>query len=470
MTALGKLFRTTVFKLSLVYLVLFSLGAAVMVASVGYRIQAQLDDHLSQLIDEELQRLLRFFEEGGIRSLNREVRLRTQMPEGFLLLVTSFGGDYLEGNIAPSPSLPTISTPLMEAPYRRLYVDNRDHLGLMRVVVLPGDFRLLVGHDAEEHLILDRILRRGLGASLLWLVSIGTLGGLFVAHRMLERVDMLSASARRIMAGALDQRLQVSGAGDEFDRLAENLNAMLSRIGALMTGLREVSDNIAHDLKTPLTRLRNRAEEAVRLKAGEEDCRVALGAIIDEADALIGVFDALLLIARAEAGYSSDLMAPLDAGEAARDIVDLYEPLAEERGVAIVAGIEPGLCVRGHRELLGRALVNLIDNALKYGVDGEASQIGVTARRVGENVELAVVDHGPGIPLADRERVTERFVRLDNARNRPGSGLGLSLAAAVARLHHGALRLEDNQPGLRVVLVLPAALRAENEAAATGRA
>jgi signal transduction histidine kinase len=467
-TALGRLFRTTAFKLSVAYLILFSLGAALVLGGVGYRVRGVLDEQFSQSIDAEVQRLAERYAEGGIRRLILAVEQRARMPGGSLFLVTSFNGDYLAGNIAPSMTLPTKSGPLIETDYHRLDLDDRERQALIRVVELPGGFRLLVGHDTEDHEILRRILRRGLGASLLWLVSIGTLGGLFVAHRMLDRVDVLSASARRIMAGDLDQRLEVSGAGDEFDRLAENLNAMLARIGALMTGLREVSDNIAHDLKTPLTRLRNRAEEAVRVNAGKEDCRVALGAVIDEADALIGVFDALLLIARAEAGYSSDLMAPFDASEAAKDIVELYEPLAEERGVTIASSIEPGLFVLGHRELIGRALVNLVDNALKYGVEGSSPHIDVAARRVGAGVEISVADHGPGVPPQDRERVTARFVRLDNARNRPGSGLGLSLAAAVARLHQGALQLADNQPGLRVTLVLPAA--APKEAATTARA
>lgn len=470
MTALGKLFRTTAFKLSLAYLILFSLGAALVLGGIGYRVKGVLDEQFSQSIDAEVQRLAERYAEGGIRRLILAVEQRARTSGGSLFLVTSFNGDYLAGNIAPSLSLPTQSGPLVETAYRRLDVDDRERRALIRVVELPGGFRLLVGHDTEDHEILRRILRKGLSASLLWLVSIGTLGGLFVAHRMLERVDVLSASARRIMAGDLEQRLEVSGAGDELDRLAENLNAMLARIGALMTGLREVSDNIAHDLKTPLTRLRNRAEEAVRLKAGEEDCRAALAAVIDEADALIGVFDALLLIARAEAGYSSDLMAPFDVSEAAKDIVELYEPLAEERGVAITSATEPKLFVLGHRELVGRALVNLVDNALKYGVEGCSPQIDVAARRVGASVEISVADRGPGVAPQDRERVTARFVRLDNARNRPGSGLGLSLAAAVARLHQGALRLEDNQPGLRVVLVLPAAARALKEAETTARA
>ncbi|MGZ8291025.1 MAG: ATP-binding protein, partial [Telluria sp.] len=321
---------------------------------------------------------------------------------------------------------------------------------------LPGGFRLLIGHDIEDHEVLRGILRRALGVSLFWLALVGALGGLFVSHRMLERVDVMSGSARRIMAGDMHERLAISGAGDELDRLAENFNAMLERISELMAGLREVSDNIAHDLKTPLTRLRNRAEAALRAGSNDSEHRAALAAVIEESDNLIRVFNALLMIARAEAGYSSDNMAVFDVDSVVRDIAEMYEPVAEEQGVHLDVAAQDGLAVTGSRELLGQALVNLVDNALKYGGTGDAPRIAIEARRVGDRVEIIVADRGPGIAPSDRERVVGRFVRLENSRSRPGSGLGLSLAAAVARMHHGALRIEDNAPGLRVALSLPA--------------
>ena len=224
------------------------------------------------------------------------------------------------------------------------------HIALARMFLLPGGFRLLVGHDIEDRRALRRTLRQVLGASLFWLGLVGTLGGLFLAYRMLERVEVMSASARRIMAGDLDQRLKITGAGDELDRLADNLNAMLARIGELMTGLREVSDNIAHDLKTPLTRLRNRAEGAARVNAGANERLDALNAIIEELDALIRIFDGLLMIARAEAGNSSERMYQVDVSAIAADIVELYEPVAED---------EIWSCGRSWKEdLSSMALVN----------------------------------------------------------------------------------------------------------------
>jgi signal transduction histidine kinase len=256
--------------------------------------------------------------------------------------------------------------------------------------------------------------------------------------------------------GDLSGRLFVAGTGDELDRLAENLNAMLDRIEALMRGLKEVSDNIAHDLKTPLTRLRNRAEEALREAKGEDDYRAALERTIEESDALMRTFNALLMIARAESGVARDNMEDFDAAEVVHGIAELYEPLAEERGLALRVEVSGPISVRGNRELVSQALSNLVDNAIKYAVpDGTEGAIAIGASSEGERISLFVSDNGPGIPEADRPRVVERFVRLERSRSQPGSGLGLSLAAAVARLHGGEFVLSDNQPGLKAVIALP---------------
>jgi signal transduction histidine kinase len=268
----------------------------------------------------------------------------------------------------------------------------------------------------------------------------------------------MTETTQKIMAGDLSGRLPIAGTGDELDRLAENLNVMLERIEALMRGFREVSDNIAHDLKTPLTRLRNRAEEALRGGKGEPDYRRALETTIEESDSLIRTFNALLMIARAESGQAAEV-AEFDAAEIARDVGELYEPLAEEKGLVLRVDAAVPAPVRGNRELVSQALANLVDNAIKYVGAGKRVSSEIVLRSVseGDRILLVVEDQGPGIPEADRGRVVERFVRLEQSRSEPGSGLGLSLASAVARLHGGELKLEDNRPGLRAVLVLPRA-------------
>ena len=335
----------------------------------------------------------------------------------------------------------------------------KPHRALVDTIVLPGGFRLLVGRDLSETDRFRGVIRSAIGWSILLVLVMAVAGGVFVARRVLGRIDAMTATTRSIMAGDFSGRLAVSGTNDELDRLAQNLNAMLDRIAELMAGLREVSDNIAHDLKTPLTRLRNAAEEALRTATDTEEYRLTLENVIDEADQLIRTFNALLMIARAESGNATEGMAAFDAADVARDVAELYEPLAEEAHVTMHVTLPEKLPLYGSRELIGQALANLLDNAIKYAARDESvpenAEISIGAVATGTGIELSVSDNGPGIPEADRARVVERFVRLEGSRSRPGSGLGLSLASAVARLHGGTLRLEDHAPGLRVVLALP---------------
>ncbi len=459
MTALGKLFRTTAFKLSLVYLVVFAILAGVVMFWVSRDMRRVIDEQVAATIEAEIKGLSDLYRQGGVRRLVDIIDRRSRQPGASLYLVTNFQGQPVAGNILDLPPQVLSSPGIRETAYERVGEPGVERRALARIFMLPGGFRLLVGRDLEDRETIARIFSRALLTSLFWITIIGMIGGLFVARRVLKRVDAMNASAQTIMEGNLAKRLPVGRSNDELDRLATNLNSMLERIQELMAGLREVSDNIAHDLKTPLTRLRNHAEEAIRTSQTPDQYRASLEKMIDESDNLISIFNALLTIARLEAGAEPSPPKVFDVAEAARDVVELYEPLAEEAGFALSVEAEANCIVNGNRELVGQALANLVDNGLKYGAPADENglrEVRVAARRVKGSIELSVSDRGLGIPAADRERVLGRFIRLEGSRSLPGSGLGLSLAAAVARLHNGAIRIEDNAPGLRVTIVIPA--------------
>jgi signal transduction histidine kinase len=465
-TALGKLLRTTTFKLTLVYLTVFALFAAFLLGYFALNTRRLITEQITETVDTEIAGLSEQYRLGGIRRLVIVVDNRARRPGSSLYLVTTFTGEALAGNVtALQPGI--LDNPgWTETAYKRLdeteAPEHPDHHALVRVFQLPGGFRLLVGRDLEER---ERIYHIILGAgrwSIAIVLVLGLAGGLFVTRRVLRRVDAMTETTRTIMAGDLGERLPVAGTGDELDRLAENLNVMLERIEALMHGLKEVSDNIAHDLKTPLTRLRNLNEQALRSAKSEPEYRAALESTIEESDNLIATFNALLMIARVESGQARDDMKEFDAAEVANDVGELYEPLAEEKGITLKVEADTAAPVNGNRELVSQALANLVDNAIKYSephdllVNGATvPEIVVRAQNEGNRVLLTVVDSGPGIPEADLSRVVERFVRLEQSRSKPGSGLGLSLASAVARLHGGELILEDNNPGLKSIIALP---------------
>jgi signal transduction histidine kinase len=461
-TALGKLFRTTTFKLTLVYLVVFSLFAAFLLGYFALNTRRRFTQQINDTVNAEITGLSEQYRLGGVRRLVEIVDARARRPGSSLYLVTTFNGDALAGNVSPLDPKVLDSSGWSEIPYRRLEeADHTEHSALVRVFQLSGGFRLLVGRDLEERRRLYDIIIDAGQWSIAIVVLLGLLGGFFVTRRVLRRVDAMTETTRTIMAGDLSGRLPVAGTGDEIDRLAENLNQMLERIEALMAGLKEVSDNIAHDLKTPLTRMHNRAEQALRAARSENEYRAALEQTIEESEGLIRTFEALLMIARAESGQARDGMSEFDAAEIARDIGELYEPVAEEKGINLQIEAEAAAPVKGNRELISQALANLVDNAIKYAaperpaVNGEIGQVVVRALNEGERIFLTVADNGPGIPDVDRGRAIERFVRLERSRSKPGSGLGLSLASAVARLHGGELKLEDNTPGLKSIIALP---------------
>jgi signal transduction histidine kinase len=461
-TALAKLVRTTAFRLSITYLALSAAAAALVIGYIYWNTTVLLSRQLEQSIVSEMNNLSTHYRRGGLDRLTRIVIARSRTPGDRLYFVSDPKGERLAGNLeSVKPDLLNAAGRI-EFFYSRQGQDHEENrLAYANVVRLAGDYRLIVGRDIEDRREFAAVVRTALGWGLIALVLIWLTGGVLVSRNLLKRIDAVTETSRRIMAGDLTGRLPVAGTGDELDRLADSLNLMLARIEQLMIGMREVSDNIAHDLKTPLSRLRNRVETALREKGDAEAYRETLEQTIEEADDLIKTFNALLSIARLEAGAAGENMRDLDLAALTRDTVELYEPLAEERGFKLEAErIEP-VHIHGERQLIGQALANLIDNAIKYGGDSGGANvtpdIRVSAYRANGSAAIEVSDSGAGIPEDQRAHVVKRFVRLEASRSEPGSGLGLSLVAAVARLHGGRLDLDDNRPGLKAVLTLPLA-------------
>ncbi|WP_105984879.1 MULTISPECIES: HAMP domain-containing sensor histidine kinase [unclassified Brucella] len=460
MSRFSALMRTTAARLSALYLLLFAVGAVALIFYMTNLSASILAGQTQQALGEEVASIGKSYARGGIPQLVRTIDYRSRQPGAYLYLVADPTGRILAGNVeSVEPGVLNTDGIIERAfTYRRYgeQAPQMEHRAIAVVIALPNGMRLLVGRDLGEPERFRDLIRNslvlalgimGVGALLIWL---------FVGRRALKRIDDVSRASQRIMDGDLTGRLPVNGSGDEFDRLSGNFNVMLARILELNEGLKQVSDNIAHDLKTPLTRLRNRAEEALGGEKVEPEYRAALEDIIGESDQLIRTFNAILMISRLEAGYSSENLDDMPVAPIMRDVAEMYEPVAEDAGVTLTLGALDDVALHINRELVGQTVSNLVDNAIKYaGGEGRTATVTLLMEKDAQWVRIVVADNGPGIPADKRDHATERFVRLEESRTQPGSGLGLSLAKAVMKLHGGALRLEDNGPGLRAVLEFP---------------
>ncbi|MGQ9372100.1 sensor histidine kinase [Azospirillum sp. ST 5-10] len=454
-----KLLRTTTFRLALLYLGLFAASVMVILWVVWRTTAGFLEAQVTDSIAGDIELLREEYRFGGLGRLIDTVRDRSDDPHtNAMYLVLSPHGAPLAGNLSGWPQAVPDGDGWMHfqvAPTG----GPRGEPATARAqgFALPGGLKLLVGRDMSE---LDS-LRGRIAASLGWVLAVtaalGVAGGLLLSRGALTRIEAINRTTRRIMAGDLAERVARSGSGDEIDQLAGNLNAMLDQIVRLMDGLRHVSESVAHDLRTPLTRMRSRIE--LVLLHDTDDAEVYRGALqetIAEADGLLATFRALLSIAEAEGGRRGTEFETVDLAELARSAADLYEPVAEEKGLAFTVTLPDGpVPVRGNPHLLSQAVANLLDNAVKYTGAGGRVDLRVEGAADHQAGRVVVADSGPGIPAEQRERVVQRFVRLDTARATPGNGLGLSLVDAVARLHEARLEFADNAPGLTVALVLP---------------
>lgn len=445
--------RSVTVRLVLASTVASTLMIGVVFGFLYWRAVGVVERQAADTVASEIRSLAEHFDEAGLLNMIRTVRDRSagsSEAEPVYLVVDGLG-NRLAGNLLSWP--PTIPP---DGRWRKVELyragEERPVLIGSRGYQLPGGVRLLVGRALDGRVK----IQDAIGESLLWalaaLWSMAVGGGLLLSRIILRRVAEVAAINNEVMAGELGRRVPVRGSGDEFDRLAASMNAMLGRIEELMVGMRTVTDSVGHDIRSPLTRLRNRLERARAPGASEAEREAALDQALADVDLTLDLLGRLLDIARAESGLQRGELREVDLGAVARDVVELYEPIAEDRGLAIEVVPHGAVPVSGHAELLAQAVSNLVDNATKYA----RSRIRVEARSEPDNAaRVVVIDDGPGIPAQDRERATQRFVRLDPSRSGKGAGLGLSLVAAVARLHGGSLVLSDAQPGLEAALVLP---------------
>jgi len=447
-----RLLRSSTFRLTVAYLLVFGLSALALLAFVYGLAAGFMERQTLETIDAEIRGLIEQGQLGGLAGVARIIERRSESESDRLgvYLLVDWNGQRVAGNLPiwPGSELLPDGTLRFDFTVRRETGELVERKAVARVLIVNQQFRLLVGRDVTEKWRMQQLLWTSIlvGSGVMMILGLG--GGLILSRWTLGRLEHINRTTAAIMAGHLDRRIQVEGGGDEFDELAMNLNAMLERIQRLLTGMREVTDNIAHDLRTPLNRIRSRIEVALLRELDPSRTHELLEATVKDAEGLIDTFNALLNIARAEAGAQRGEWERLDLSEVARDVAELYEPLAEEKQIALTLEAPAGVGVIGSRQLVAQALANLIDNAIKYTPEG--GNVRVTT---GDGPPRVVVaDDGPGIPPELRVKALERFVRLDAERTGPGNGLGLSLVSAVTRLHEASLDLDDAGPGLIVTI------------------
>jgi signal transduction histidine kinase len=458
---LASLVRTTSFRLTLLYAGLFVVSAAVLFAVIYWATAGYMQGEFDAVVETELATLRGRYEDAGPAALAATVRERIKMPSNrsaFYRLQDGTGAP-LAGNLpAPVPAA---------AGWRDLMLpgdavgDDEPHRVRGKGAPLPDGSYLFVAQDYFPLDELRELVVRAFGWSAAATLALALGGGAIMSGSLLRRIEAMNETSERIMAGELHRRVPVRGTGDEFDRLAANLNTMLDRTEHLMAGLRQVSNDIAHDLRTPLTRLRQNLEAARRRTPGNLAAyEAAMDRAIDETDAILDTFGALLRIAQVEAGTRRAGFDAVDLSSVLEAVIEVYAPAADDKQQALDTRVPPGVVVIGDRELLTRMLANIVENAIRHSPPGGRIEASLEATR--GVAEIVVADSGPGIPEEERGKVFRRFYRLEASRSTPGSGLGLSLVAAVAELHGIAIRLSDHAPGLRVSLEFPNARGAES--------
>ncbi len=447
---------SSTFRLALMYMLLFSASVLLLLSFIYVSTVSYMSRQTDATIDIEIRDLTERYRTAGLSGLTELMTQRlSRQPAGLsVYLLTDRDLDPVVGNLNRWPLGATLVDDWLDFKLESANDPGADvHRARARAFRLQGGFMLLVGRDVHE---LEETKQQiivtlfwGLGIMLL----LGGFGSVMMSRTTLRRIESINQTSREIISGDLSRRIPSRNTGDDFDILADNLNNMLDQIESLMDSVRRVSDNIAHDLRTPLARLRNRLEELTVASAHSDKERESIEQAVAEADGLLNTFNALLRIARIESQESSETFTRVDMPTLVRDVTELYEPLAEQKGLRLETRCIDELSASGDRDLLFQAIANLLDNAIKY--TPPEGRVRITLDRTERTGRLTIADSGPGIPPQARERVFQRFFRLEQSRTTPGNGLGMSLVAAVVKLHRMTLSLHDNAPGLKVVLEFP---------------
>ncbi|MCG8543077.1 MAG: HAMP domain-containing histidine kinase [Alphaproteobacteria bacterium] len=453
----NRLLRTSTFRYAVLYMAVFGLSVCGVLGFVYWSTVSVIDAQSDATIKAEITGLAEQYRERKLLGLVEIIRNRSTGRSGRrgVYLLTDPLMTPLAGNLTAWPVAARDKSGWIDFSIRSNEKGApKAQIARARTFALSGGYHLLVGRDLTERAAFRATITNALIWALVITVALGIGGGLLLSRNFLQRLDQMNDGSQAILHGDLSQRMPVTGSGDEFDRLAGNLNEMLDQIERLMDGMRGVADNIAHDLRSPISRLRSRLEVTLISESAPEDYRAALEQTIEEADHILATFNALLAIALAESGALRDSFERLDLGKLTLDAADLYRAAAEDKGQTLEVKADDDCTIDGNRDLLSQAITNLLDNALNHTPKGGTITLAASRDSAGYPV-LTVADTGPGIAPESRGRVLQRFVRLDCSRSTPGSGLGLSQVAATARLHHATLSLDDNNPGLRVTLQFP---------------
>lgn len=438
------------------YMVLFATSVFILMGFIYWATAGYMASQTDETIEAEIIGLAEQYQRQGLNGLISVIRERVARdPNGkAVYLFTARDFIKLAGNISKWPEDGEVQEGWLNFTLDESlgWPTEEARPARARVFIVPGGLRLLVGRDVNEFMAVKQLVERAINWGMGITFALAMFGGIMMSRSTAKRVELINQTSRKIMTGNLALRIPDRGTNDDFDQLARNLNEMLDRIVQLMEGIRHVSDNIAHDLRTPLTRLRNQLENTLVSVESEHD-RERVANAVAEADQLLATFNALLRIARLEMGGRVSNFSSFDLSELVQDAAELYEALAEDKHQTLKMNIEPELTLVGDRDLIFQTLCNLIDNAIKYTPEGGSIDVKLSADK--HHVLLSVADSGIGIPEEERDKVFQRFYRVAKSRSLAGNGLGLSLVQAVLELHQGTITLRDNHPGLRVELALP---------------